>query len=175
MKKFSLWISIANHPHPCSQAALAEPANARLLQSRNSCSTNQCILTTCWPGRQPSLLFSSHGSWLQISSSRQAAKIDLAQHGHFSTTLLFIPLGRHSTHNLYEFTRWPIFSRWPPWGDLCVGIPTQLLLVIIIIIFFLTGNFVRTFTEKLLHGFLWIMAHMKGLHQEWCHLSFLLA
>ena len=50
-------------------------------------------------------------------------------------TALLLPLGRHSTNSdLYEFKRWSIFSRWPPWGDLCVGIPAQLLLVTINII-----------------------------------------
>ena len=80
-------------------------------QSWNSWSLNQCIVTTNFYSRQASLLFSSHGSWLQISSSIKAHTTNLTQHRTFSTTLLhkyFLQQGSDP----YEFTRWPIFPTW---------------------------------------------------------------
>ena len=36
--------------------------------------------------------------------------------------------------------------------------------------FLLSSNFVCMIMNKLLHGFLQIMAHMKSIHEEWCYL-----
>ena len=121
-KKFALWISIANHLQLCCEAAFAKPTNVPFLQSRKSCSFNQCIFTTNFPCTQASLFFffSSNRSWLSIGfkaiSRSQSYRAQNFVH-HFTTNMFSV--GRQTTDiDLDEFCRWAIFSRWPLQGHL---------------------------------------------------------
>ena len=117
VKKMSPWISIATHPPLCSQAALAESANAPLLQKLLLYQPIHSHYILPWQTSFSSLFI----PWLltadflfKADSRYRSCRAQTFLH---HSTIYSSTKAQHR-HNLYEFKRWPIFSRWPPWCDL---------------------------------------------------------